>query len=119
MAGMGLSAISSRLRVGIGVSPESCGSSSGGLPCPGMGTKQRRAQCWCGDLSALFGFCRSSSGEGPPPPPSLQQLLQGEAVPGEIALGMEPTVPKGLPSLSRPAPSLPIHQVKNSFWGSF
>ena len=37
----------------------------------------------------------------------------------EPALGMEPAVPKGLPSLTRPAPSPPIHRFKNSSWGSF
>jgi len=75
MAGTGPSAVSSRLQVSIGVSPKSRGSLSGGLPHPSMGTKWRTARCQ--DLSALFGFCRSSSGAGPPAPPSPWLLLQG------------------------------------------
>lgn len=106
MAGTGPSASSSRLQVGIGLSPENSSSSSRGLPRPSMRAKWRRAlelaplSCVWSPQEQLWG--------GHPAPPSPRLLLQGEATPGETVLGVEPAVPKGLPRLTHPGPPPPI-----------
>lgn len=82
-----------------------------------MGVKWRRA-LELGPLRCVWSP-QEQLWRGHPAPPSLCLLLQGEAMPGETVLGMEPAVPAGLPRLTRPAPPPPIEHFKNSLWGLF